>query len=110
MAELRQRCRLIALTHCSNVTGAMTDVGQVTAAARAVGAKVLLDGAQRAPHGPIDLRRIDVDFYAFSGHKTYGPTGIGALWGRRELLDAMPPFDESVCPLSMQFACSLCDS
>jgi cysteine desulfurase / selenocysteine lyase len=91
-AELTQRCRLVALTHCSNVTGAMTDVGQVTAAARAVGAKVLLDGAQRAPHGPIDLRRLDVDFYAFSGHKTYGPTGIGVLWGRRELLDAMPPF------------------
>jgi cysteine desulfurase / selenocysteine lyase len=90
--ELTRRCRLVALTHCSNVTGAMTDVGRVAAAACAVGAKVMLDGAQRAPHGPIDLRQLDVDFYAFSGHKTYGPTGIGVLWGRRELLDAMPPF------------------
>jgi cysteine desulfurase/selenocysteine lyase len=91
-SEVTGRCRLIALTHCSNVTGALTDVVRVAAAARAVGAKVMLDGAQRAPHGPIDLRKLDVDFYVFSGHKTYGPTGIGILWGRRELLAAMPPF------------------
>lgn len=90
--ELTDRCRLVALTHCSNVTGAITDVARVVAAARAVGAKVMLDGAQRAPHGPLDMRRLGVDFYAFSGHKTYGPTGIGVLWGRRELLEAMPPF------------------
>jgi cysteine desulfurase/selenocysteine lyase len=90
--ELTARCRLVALTHCSNVTGALTDVGRVVAAARAVGAKVMLDGAQRAPHGPLDLRQLDVDFYAFSGHKAYGPTGIGVLWGRHELLEAMPPF------------------
>jgi len=74
------------------VTGAQTDVGRVVAAARAVGAKVMLDGAQRAPHGPLDVRKLGIDFYVFSGHKTYGPTGIGVLWGRRELLDAMPPF------------------
>jgi cysteine desulfurase/selenocysteine lyase len=91
-SELTDRCRLVALTHCSNVTGAMTDVARVVAAARVVGAKVMLDGAQRAPHGPVDVRRLGVDFYAFSGHKTYGPTGIGVLWGRRELLEAMPPF------------------
>ena len=91
-SELTERCRLVALTHCSNVTGALTDVGRVVAAARAVGAKVMLDGAQRAPHGPLDLRNLDVDFYVFSGHKAYGPTGIGVLWGRRELLDLMPPF------------------
>jgi cysteine desulfurase/selenocysteine lyase len=90
-SELTPRCRVVALTHCSNVTGAVTDVARVVAAARAVGAKVMLDGAQRAPHGPLDVRKLDVDFYAFSGHKTYGPTGIGVLWGRRELLDAMPP-------------------
>jgi cysteine desulfurase/selenocysteine lyase len=90
--ELTARCRLVALTHCSNVTGALTDVGRVVAAARTVGAKVMLDGAQRAPHGPLDVRKLDVDFYAFSGHKAYGPTGIGVLWGRRELLDLMPPF------------------
>lgn len=91
-SELTDRCRLVALTQCSNVTGAMTDVARVVAAARVIGAKVLLDGAQRAPHGPVDVRGLDVDFYAFSGHKTYGPTGIGVLWGRRELLAAMPPF------------------
>jgi cysteine desulfurase/selenocysteine lyase len=91
-SALTDRCRLVALTHCSNVTGAMTDVDRIVAAARAVGAKVMLDGAQRAPHGPVDVRRLGVDFYAFSGHKTYGPTGIGVLWGRRELLAAMPPF------------------
>jgi cysteine desulfurase/selenocysteine lyase len=91
-AELTSRCRLIALTHCSNVTGALTDVTRVVAAARAVGATIMLDGAQSAPHGPIDVRALGVDFYVFSGHKTYGPTGIGVLWGRRELLDAMPPF------------------
>jgi len=90
--HLTDRCRLVALTHGSNVTGALTDVGRVVAAARAVGAKVMLDGAQRAPHGPLDVRALDIDFYAFSGHKTYGPTGIGVLWGRGELLEAMPPF------------------
>jgi len=89
---LTERCRLVALTHASNVTGAVTNVGRVVAAARAVGAKVLLDGAQRAPHGPLDLQALGVDFYAFSGHKTYGPTGVGVLWGRRDLLAAMPPF------------------
>ena len=91
-SELTERCRLVALTHCSNVTGALTDVARVVAAARAVGATIMLDGAQRAPHGAVDLRALDVDFYAFSGHKTYGPTGIGVLWGRGSLLDALPPF------------------
>lgn len=86
------RCRLIALAHCSNVTGAVLDVAPVVAAARAVGALVCLDGAQRAPHGPLDVQALGVDFYCFSGHKTYGPTGIGVLWGRAALLDAMPPF------------------
>ncbi|HWM46688.1 MAG TPA: cysteine desulfurase [Xanthobacteraceae bacterium] len=89
---LTERCRLVALTHASNVTGAVTNVGRVVAAAHALGAKVLLDGAQRAPHGPLDLHALGVDFYAFSGHKTYGPTGVGVLWGRRDLLAAMPPF------------------
>jgi cysteine desulfurase/selenocysteine lyase len=90
--ELSSRCRLVAITHCSNVTGSLTDVSQVVGAAHQVGSKVLLDGAQRAPHGPLDMRMLDVDFYAFSGHKTYGPTGIGVLWGRRDLLQALPPF------------------
>lgn len=90
--ELTARCRLVALTHCSNVTGALTDTTRIVKAARAVGAKVMLDGAQRAPHGPIDVQALDIDFYAFSGHKTFGPTGVGVLWGRREWLDALPPF------------------
>jgi cysteine desulfurase/selenocysteine lyase len=80
------------MSHCSNVTGSITDVSRLVSAPRQVGAKVLLDGAQRAPHGPLDMRQLDVDFYAFSGHKTYGPTGVGVLWGRRELLEALPPF------------------
>jgi cysteine desulfurase/selenocysteine lyase len=91
-SELTERCRLVALTHCSNVTGAVTDVARVVQAAHEIGAKIMLDGAQRAPHGPLDVRALDVDFYVFSGHKTYRPTGIGVLWGRRELLEAMPPF------------------
>jgi cysteine desulfurase/selenocysteine lyase len=86
------RCKLIAITHASNVTGAVTELEPLRGAARAVGAKILLDGAQRAPHGPLDLPALGVDFYAFSGHKTFGPHGIGALWARRELLEAMPPF------------------
>jgi cysteine desulfurase/selenocysteine lyase len=91
-SELSERCRLVALTHCSNVTGAITEVSRIVAAARRVGARVALDGAQRAPHGSVDVRKLDVDFYAFSGHKAYGPTGIGVLWGRREILQVMPPF------------------
>ncbi|MSP66813.1 MAG: cysteine desulfurase [Alphaproteobacteria bacterium] len=85
------RCRLVAITHCSNVTGAITDVGRIAAAARAVGAALLLDGAQVVPHGPVDVAALGADFYAFSGHKMYGPNGIGVLWGRRERLAAMAP-------------------
>jgi len=86
------RCRLVAVTQCSNVTGAWTDVATLVAAARKVGAKVLLDGAQGAQHGPQDVRALGIDFYAFSGHKCFGPGGVGVLWGRGELLAAMPPF------------------
>ena len=86
------RTKLISLAHVSNVTGAMVDVGTVVAAAKTVSAKVMLDGAQKAPHGPIDLPALGVDFYAFAGHKAYGPNGIGVLWAKAELLEAMPPF------------------
>lgn len=86
------RCRLVALTHGSNVTGARTDVTAVVAAARAVGARVLLDGAQHVPHEPVDVQALGIDFYCFSGHKVYGPNGIGVLWARGEVLEAMPPF------------------
>jgi len=91
-ALLSARTKLIALTHVSNVTGAVTDVGAIVQAARAVGAKVLLDGSQRAPHGPIDVAALGVDFYVLTGHKMFAPNGIGALWARGELLAAMPPF------------------
>ena len=83
--------RLVALTHGSNVTGALTEVAAIRDRARETGALVMLDGAQRAPHGPIDLPSLGVDYYVFSGHKAYGPSGIGILWGRGELLDAMTP-------------------
>lgn len=89
---LTPRCKLIAVTHCSNVTGAVTDVARIVEMARTVGARVLLDGAQRAPHGPVDVQSLGADFYALSGHKMYGPNASGALWGRREVLDPMPPF------------------
>jgi cysteine desulfurase/selenocysteine lyase len=93
LAELIDgNCRLVAVTHCSNVTGAWTDVAAIVAAARRVGAKVLLDGAQAVQHGPQDVRALGVDFYAFSGHKCFGPGGIGVLWGREKLLAALPPF------------------
>ncbi len=91
-ALLTPRTKLISLAHVSNVTGALVDVRAVVAAAKTVGAKVMLDGAQRAPHGPIDLPALGIDFYAFAGHKCYGPNGIGVLWARPELLEAMPPF------------------
>ena len=89
---LSPRTKLVSLVHVSNVTGAELNVGAVVEAARSVGAKVLLDGAQRAAHGPIDLKALDVDFYVFSGHKMFGPNGVGVLWGRREWLDEIPPF------------------
>ncbi|MDO8787971.1 MAG: cysteine desulfurase [Sulfuritalea sp.] len=86
------RTRLVAVTQCSNVTGAWTDVAAIVAAAREVGARVLLDGAQGVQHGPQDVQALGVDFYAFSGHKCFGPGGVGVLWGRGELLAKLPPF------------------
>lgn len=88
---ITDRTRVVALTHASNVTGAISPVEAIVAAARAVGALVVLDACQSAAHLPLDLRALDVDFAVFSGHKMLGPTGIGVLYGRRELLEAMPP-------------------
>jgi cysteine desulfurase/selenocysteine lyase len=87
-----ERTRVIAVSHASNVTGAVAEVGRLRDAADAVGALLLLDGAQRAPHGPLDVRTLGCDLYAFSAHKMFGPTGAGALWARKDLLAELPPF------------------
>ncbi|TMC38713.1 MAG: cysteine desulfurase [Chloroflexi bacterium] len=84
--------RLLALTHQSNTLGTINPIKAIAAAARRAGAVVLVDGAQAVPHMPVDVQDLDVDFYAFSGHKMCGPTGIGVLWARRALLESMPPF------------------
>ena len=84
--------RLLALTHQSNTLGTINPIKAIAAAARRAGAVVLVDGAQAVPHMPVDVQDLDVDFYAFSGHKMCGPTGIGVLWARRSLLESMPPF------------------
>ena len=89
---VNERTRLVALTHQSNVLGTINPVELIKARARSVGALILLDAAQSVPHFPVDVSQLDVDFLAFSGHKMLGPSGIGILWGRRELLAAMPPF------------------
>ncbi len=91
-ALLGERTRLVALEQVSNAMGSIHPVEQVIAQAHAAGAVVLLDGAQSVAHLPVDVQQLDVDFFAFSGHKMYGPTGIGGLYGRRELLEAMPPW------------------
>ena len=82
----------MAITHVSNALGTIVPVQKVVSAAHHVGVPVLVDGAQAVAHTKVDVRALDCDFYCFSGHKLYGPTGIGALWGRAELLDAMPPW------------------
>src|SRR5689334_14268994 len=83
---------LVSITHMSNVLGTYTPAERIVRLAHAYGAKVLLDGSQAVVHRRVDVQGLDCDFYAFTGHKLYGPTGIGVLWSRRELLDAMPPF------------------
>ena len=91
-AVLSPRTRLVAISHVSNVLGYLNPVKEIAAAARAAGASVVIDGAQGAPHARIDVRDIGCDFYVFSGHKMLGPMATGVVWGRRELLDRMPPF------------------
>ena len=89
---LNGRTRIVSVNHVSNAVGTMNEVKTITALAHKAGAKVLIDGAQWVAHFPTDVRAIDCDLYAFSGHKLFGPTGIGVLYGRRELLEAMPPY------------------
>jgi cysteine desulfurase/selenocysteine lyase len=89
---LNERTKLLSFVHASNVVGTINPVHDLVAAAHAVGAKVLIDGAQSVPHMPVDVQALDADFFVFSSHKMCGPTGMGVLYGKRELLEAMPPF------------------
>lgn len=89
---LTERHKLVALAHVSNVLGSVLGVKRAARAAHRVGAKLLLDGCQAAPRMRLNMAELDCDFYVFSGHKLYGPTGVGVLWGRQELLGAMPPW------------------
>ncbi len=89
---LSERTKLVSIVHISNSLGTINPVHEIVRLAHGVGAVVLVDGAQAAPHGHIDVQAIDADFYVFSGHKVYGPTGIGILYGKRHLLEAMPPY------------------
>ena len=89
---ITDRTKLVAVTQQSNVTGAVPPVAEIAAMAHARGALVVADGAQSVPHRPVDVTTLGADFLAFSSHKMLGPSGIGVLWGRRELLEAMPPF------------------
>ena len=92
VGKLGPRTRIVALTHVSNTLGVVNPVADVARAAHDAGALCLVDGAQSVPHLEVDVVEIGCDFYAFSGHKMCGPTGIGALWGRKELLESMPPW------------------
>jgi len=89
---LNKRARVVAITHASNVTGAITPLQKIIPAAHKMGSLVVVDAAQSVAHIPIDVRRLDCDFLAFSGHKAYGPTGVGVLYGKRDLLESLRPF------------------
>lgn len=89
---ITERTKIVSVAHQSNVLGTVNPVAEVVRRAREVGALVMLDASQAVPHHPVNVAALDVDFVAFTGHKMVGPSGIGVLWGRRELLDAMPPF------------------
>ena len=91
-ALLSSKTRLVAMTQASNAIGTMPELAQIIASAHAAGARVLIDGAQAVAHAPVDVQALDADFYVFSGHKVYGPTGIGVLYAKAELLEKMPPW------------------
>ena len=90
---LSDRTRLVAVTHVSNALGTVVPVHRIVEQAHAAGARVLIDGAQSVPHLPVDVQALDPDFYVFSGHKIFGPTGIGALYGKQDVLESMPPWE-----------------
>jgi cysteine desulfurase/selenocysteine lyase len=89
---LNERTKIVAVNHVSNALGTINPVAEIIEKAHAAGAAALIDGAQAAPHMAVDVRALDADFYALSGHKLFGPTGIGVLYGKRDLLEAMPPY------------------
>ena len=89
---LSEKTKLVAVNYISNALGTINPVKEIIEKAHSVGAKVLIDGAQAAPHAKIDVKDLDCDFFAFSAHKVYGPTGVGALYGKRSLLESMPPY------------------
>lgn len=89
---LDEKTKIVAVTHVSNALGSINPIDEIVKAAHAKGAKVLVDGAQSAAHIPVDVQALDCDFFVFSGHKMYGPTGVGILYGKMDLLDAMPPY------------------
>jgi cysteine desulfurase/selenocysteine lyase len=91
-ARIGRRTKLVAVTHLANAIGTLVPVETVARLARKVGAKLLVDGSQAAPRLPVDVQAIGCDFYVFTGHKTYGPSGSGVLWARQEILEAMPPY------------------
>ncbi len=90
---LGERTKLVAVTQASNALGTITPLKEIVARAHDLGVPVLVDGAQGAPHMPVDVQDLDCDFYTFSGHKTFGPTGVGVLYGKRQLLETMPPWE-----------------
>ncbi|MCG2840739.1 cysteine desulfurase [Sandaracinobacter sp. RS1-74] len=92
VALIGPRTKLVAVAHVSNVLGAVADIARIARAAHAAGAKLLVDGCQAAPRLKVDVAALEADFYAFSAHKLYGPTGIGVLWAKADILDAMPPW------------------
>ena len=91
-ALLGPKTRMVAISHMSNVLGTINPIGEIIEAAHAAGVPVLLDGCQGIVHEPVDVQALDVDYYAFSGHKLYGPTGIGVLYGKAERLESLPPY------------------
>jgi cysteine desulfurase/selenocysteine lyase len=100
-AIITERTRVVSFVHQSNILGTINDVAPIVARAREVGALVVLDACQSVPHMPVDVRALDIDLMAFSGHKMLGPTGVGCLWGRTEILEAMPPFNTGGSMIAM---------